>query len=75
MFGSEFTEINNAVQIIETFFYKLRMFGVPIDGSKNIFYEIEAVCVNTTRSKLTLYNNHHIIAYHRAQEAVAAGTF
>ena len=48
MFGSDFTVMNNAVDIIEALRYKLRMFGVPIDGSKNIFCDTGAVCVNTT---------------------------
>ena len=66
--------MKNAVEIIEALCYKLRMFGVPIDGSMNIFCDNGAVCVNTTRPESTLSKKHHVIAYHRAQEAVAAGT-
>ena len=36
-FGSEFTTMKNVVEIIDALRYKLRMFGVPIDGSTNIF--------------------------------------
>ena len=36
MFGSEFTAMNNSVEIIEAFRYKLSMFGVPINGSTDI---------------------------------------
>ena len=50
------------------------MFGVPIDGSKYIFCDNGAVCVNTTQHELTLSNNHYSIAYIRAEEAVAAET-
>ena len=50
------------------------MFGVPIDGSTDIFCDNGEVCVNTTRPKLTLYKKHHIIPYHRAREAVATRT-
>ena len=32
MFGSDFTAMNNAVEIIEALRYKLCMFGFPIDG-------------------------------------------
>ena len=73
-FGSELTAMKNSVEIIEALRYKLRMFGVPIDGSSNIFCDNGAVCVNTTRPELTLPKNHHNISYHCAREAVAAGT-
>ena len=73
MFGSDFTTMKDAVEIIEALCYKLRMFGVPIDGSTNIFCDNGAVCVNTTRYESTLPKKHHSISYHRTQEAVAAG--
>ena len=37
IFGSEFTTMTNAVDIIETSRYKLRMLGFPINGATNIF--------------------------------------
>ena len=61
------------MDIIEALRYKLRMFGVPIYGSTNIFCDNGAVCVNTTRPESTLSKKNHIIAYHCAQEEVAAG--
>jgi hypothetical protein len=73
-FGSEFTAMKNAVEMIEALRYKLRMFGVPIDGPTNIFCDNGAVCSNTTRPESTLSKKHHSIAYHRSREAVAAGT-
>ena len=36
-FGSEFQAMKNAVELIEALRYKLRMFGVPIDGPTNVF--------------------------------------
>ena len=73
-FGSEFTAMKNAIEMIEALHYKLRMFGVPIDGPINIFCDNGAVCANTTRPKSTLTKNHHSIACHRSRETVAAGT-
>ena len=35
-FGSEITAMKNAIELIEALRYKLRMFGVPIDGATNI---------------------------------------
>jgi hypothetical protein len=46
MFGSEITAMKNAIELIEALRYKLRMFGVPIDGARNIFCDNEAVRKN-----------------------------
>jgi hypothetical protein len=73
-FGSEFTAMKNTVQMIEAMRYKLRMFGVPIDGPTNISCDNGTVCSNTTKPKSTLSKKHHSIAYHRSRKAVAAGT-
>ena len=74
-FRSYFTAMNNAVERIEALRYKLRMFWVPIYGSKDNFCDNGAVCVNTTLTELTMYKKHISIAYHCKQEAVVAGTF
>ena len=66
--------MNNEVEIIDALRYKLHMFGVPIDGSTNIFCDNGAVCVNTMWPKSTLYNKHKSITYHHVQEAVVART-
>ncbi len=73
-FGSEFQAMKNAVELIEALRYKLRMFGVPIDGPTNIFCDNEAVYKNTSLPESTLKKKHHSIAYHRCREAVAAET-
>jgi hypothetical protein len=36
-FGSEFVAIRIAVDLIESIRYKLRMFGVPLQGTANVF--------------------------------------
>jgi hypothetical protein len=73
-FGSEFQAMKNAVELAEALRYKLRMFGVPIDGPTNVFCDNEAVYKNTSLPESTLKKKHHAIAYHRCREAVAAGT-
>jgi hypothetical protein len=73
-FGSKFQALKNAVELIVSLRYKLRIFGVPIDGPTNIFCDNEAVYKNTTLPDSTLKKKHHSIAYHRCREAVAAGT-
>ena len=73
-FGSEFQALKNAVELVESLRYKLRMFGIPIDGASNVFCDNEAVYKNTSLPESTLKKKHHSIAYHRCREAVAAGT-
>ena len=73
-YGSEFTAMNNTVDIIELLCYKLRMFGVPIDVSINIFCDNGKVRVNTPRPDSTISKKPHSISYHRVQEAVVAVT-
>ena len=60
--------------MIEALRYKLRMFGVPIDGATNVYCDNEAVYKNKVLPESTLKKKHHSIAYHRCREAVAAGT-
>ena len=36
-FVSEFTVLKNAVELVEVLRYKLRMFGVTIEGPTNVF--------------------------------------
>ena len=63
-----------AVELIESLRYKLRMFGIPIDGPTNVYCDNEAVTKNSIFPESTLKKKHNSIAYHRTQEAVAAGT-
>ena len=63
--------MKNAVELIEALRYKLRMFGVPIEGPTNIHCDNEAVCRKFSTPESTLKKKHHSIAYHRNCEAVA----
>ena len=71
-FGAEFCALKIAVEMIEALRYKLRMFGIPIDGSTNVYCDNEAVYKNTSIPESVLKKKHHSIAYHRCREAVAA---
>ena len=62
------TEMNDSLR------YKLRMFGVPIDGPTNAFCDNESVVKNVTRPESTLQKKHNAIAYHKVRESVAAGS-
>jgi hypothetical protein len=73
-FGAEFCAMRIATEMIESLRYKLRMFGIPIDGAANVFCDNEAIYKNTVIPESTLKKKHHSIAYHKCREAVAAGT-
>jgi hypothetical protein len=73
-FGSEFVAARIAVELIEGLRYKLRMFGIPIEGPTNVFCDNQSVVTNATIPESTLKRKHNSIAYHRVREAAAAGT-
>jgi hypothetical protein len=52
--------------------YKLRMFGVPIDGPASVFCDNNGVVKNTTTPESMLAKKHNAINYHVVREAVAA---
>jgi hypothetical protein len=72
-FGSEFIAMRTAVEQIEGLRYKLRMFGIPVEGATNVFCDNEAVFKNTSKPESTLKKKHVSISFHRAREAVAMG--
>ncbi len=74
-FGSEFTALCIAVELLEGLRYKLRMFGVPLEGPVNTFCDNSSVVTNSTQPASTLKKMHNSIAYHRVREAVAANVF
>ena len=71
-FGAEFVAMRIGVEMVKALRYKLRMFGIPIEGPTNVFCDNEAVTQNTQVPESTLKRKHHSIAYHLCREAVAA---
>ena len=63
-FGAEFCALKIATEMIEGLRYKLRMFGIPIDGAANVYCDNEAVYKNTSIPESVLKKKHHSIAYH-----------
>ena len=72
-FGSEFTAMKQAVEMLKALWCKLRMFGVPIDGPANVCCDNEAACKNVALPSSVLSKKMHSISYHFCREAVAAG--
>ena len=65
--------MKNSVELIAVLQYKLRIFGVPIDGYTDILCDNEAVYKNASTPKYQLRKKHQIISYHMIREAVASG--
>jgi len=73
-FGSEFTACKQAVELVKALKYKLRMFGVPIEGPTNMYCDNEAVYKNVAVPSSVLNKKMHSISYHFCREAIADGT-
>jgi hypothetical protein len=72
-FGSEFVALRICKELIVALRYKLRMFGVPIDGPANVFCDNRGVVKNASIPESTLMKKHNAINYHAVREAAAAG--
>ena len=73
-FGSEFIALRIATDMIEALRYKLRMFGVPVDGPADVFCDNKSVATNASIPTSVLNKRHNAICYHRIREAHTAGT-
>jgi hypothetical protein len=71
-FGAEFVATKITVELVESLRYKLRMFGVPLEGAANMFVDNQSVVINATVPSSTLKKKHNSIAYHLVREAIAA---
>jgi hypothetical protein len=60
-------------EMIVALHYKLRMFGVLIEGPANVFRDNCGAVKNVSILELTLMKKHNAINYHAVREAVAAG--
>ena len=72
-FGSEFNALRVAVEMNKALRYKLRMFGIPIDGPSDILCDNDSVVKNSSLPHSTLQKKHHSINYHLIREAAARG--
>ena len=70
-FGSEFVAMRIAVEMVVALRYKLRMFGVPLDGPANVFCDNAGVVKNASIPASTLNKKHNAINYHYVREASA----
>ena len=72
-FGSEFVALRIARDLTISMRYKLRMFGIPLEGPAQVFCDNQGVVKNTSIPESVLSKKHNAINYHAVQEAAAAG--
>ncbi|GFH48949.1 hypothetical protein CTEN210_05425 [Chaetoceros tenuissimus] len=72
-FGIEFVALCIAVEMVEALRYKLRCFGVPIDGPTEVLCDNKSVVTNSSVPASTLNKRHNAICYHRVREEQACG--
>lgn len=73
-FGSEFMALKMCSELVQGLRYKLRMFGIPLDGPAHIRVDNMSVVNNTTLPESVLKKKSNSIAYHFVRENVANGT-
>ena len=64
-FGSKFIALRISTKMIQGLSYKLRMFGVPIDGPDDVFCDNQSVVTNVSIPSSVLKNRNNSIRYHR----------
>ena len=70
-YGSEIVAGRIAVELAIDLRYRLRMLGVPIEGSTLLFGDNESMIKNCTRPGSTLKKRHNATGFHRCREAIA----
>ena len=71
--SSEFIDLKTATELVESLWYNLRIFGIPIEGPTNMICNNEAVYKNAFNPESTLKKKSVSICYHKYREAVASG--
>ena len=72
-FGSEFLSIRIITVMIEALRYKLRCFGITVEGRVEVFWDNMSVVKNSNIPTSYLNKRHNYICHHRVREAKAAG--
>jgi len=73
-FGSEFVALRIAEEQIEALGYKLRMFGVPVDGPGYVYCDNQSVVDSSSLPQRTLLQKkHNAICFNKVRESAAMG--
>jgi hypothetical protein len=73
IFGSEFVAFWTARDRIISVRYKLRMFGIPIEGPAQASCDNQGDVKNASHPESALTKKHNAINYHAVREAAASG--
>ena len=65
--------MKQAMDMIEGLIYKLRMFGISVEGEVRVMCDNMAAVKSGSNPDSRLQKKHNSIAFHRVREAVAAG--
>ena len=68
-FVLEFVSLRIAAELIESLRYKLRCFGMPVEGPSEVFYDKMSVVKNSSIPKSYLNKRHSAIYFHKVKEA------
>jgi hypothetical protein len=68
-FGSEFVAMGIATERIKALRYKLRMFGIPIEGATNVLGDNKSVVNSASKVEARLKKKHNVICFHTVREA------
>ncbi len=68
-FGSEYIALRICTEMVEVLRYKLRCFGVPIEGVCDVMCDNRSVVTNSSVPTSVLNMRHNAICYHRVREA------
>ena len=71
-YGAELCAMKLAIEMIEGLRYKIRMMGIPIQGSTLVYCDNESVVHNLSNPESTLKKKHVSIAFHKTRESVAS---
>ena len=72
-FSSEFIAMKTCMECIVALRYKLRMFGIAIDGPADVLCDNQSVVLNSSHIDSSLNRKHNALAYNATRWAVAAG--
>jgi len=72
-FGSEYIALRICTEMVEGLRYKLRCFGVPVEGLTDVLCDNRSVVTNSSVPTSVFNKRHNAIRYHRVREAQAAG--
>ena len=71
-FTSEFIAMKICTEAIIGLRYKLRMFGIPIDGPAKVLCDNKSCVDSSSKVETMLHKKHASLAYHATRYAVAA---